>query len=935
MDTIKNIYVSGSRVLIIDSNNKLYLFGHTCHKILGINLICEELENNISGCFYTGIILDEPDTINKFYSKLNYIVIHTKNGKLYFSKNIISDNYIGTINNFSNNIHNNVNNDNNDNDNNEDSDNNDNDSDNNDDNDDDDDDNNDNDDNDDDDDNDDTDYTDTDSDSSANLILNKNTENYDYESMPDLEFNDGRENNNNKFEHEKKIDLELMGIDIDFNLKNNGDILKLKSTANIGESGIDLFQENVIDILLTDKFIFYQIDNNIYMFDPHYIDNATICFIYCNWLLLEKIINGTTYIYYQLIFPFEIEKIYFSTDFMYFKSGKYHHIIFDHYFSNDNNFINNSKSIKWIYFVTDIEFVISDIHVLCHESTIIIKKENIIYKYYDNIANLKKYMEHENIKIIKNNHHESNIYCQIDDKIYTNNHYTEKSGIIDKIYQGKYADKFMYMGIYYLYGHKVYVINNESSKMFFCCGGRIFLNENKITNLVCINESIYFTSNNKLYYLSCDKLGKNKYVNKFKLEQNLSDRARNKYILYSQKINLIITGIKYSDQALVITSNNKYYYYYLNEDGGISSDLFEIKSCEDINVLEINNLVNVNLIQKIDIEYEENISIQIDTNSKKNNAFDKLLIYSESINMYTGIMITYINGGNIGNGNGCKIHFMQDALNIFKQKYLIDHGMRTSFNIPEMEIFTDSELESIGSMLHMIIYHSNSHLSIRLPITLITAIAKRSPNILELEYLAKEEYGDTFINIYNHKYDMETIKSFGYDSYYQCLKNLCKYYENDNEINSKVRNISRKIADGFMDYQYINNLPKMNIPTIDYYLSGNYCIDRKKLIKNLKVTMYNKNTTEKNKQKIKKCTKVFKNIIEDISESQLAIMLKNWSSNTVITDNIYDVCIKNDDIDIYFSTCCTEIHINYNLIKIKNRELLIESLTTPINSFKD
>nr|URM62178.1 KilA-N domain-containing protein [Mimivirus sp.] len=221
-------------------------------------------------------------------------------------------------------------------------------------------------------------------------------------------------------------------------------------------------------------------------------------------------------------------------------------------------------------------------------------------------------------------------------------------------------------------------------------------------------------------------------------------------------------------------------------------------------------------------------------------------------------MVTYINNGNIGNGNGCKIHFMQDALDIFKQKYLIDHGMRTSFNISEMEIFTDNELKSIGSMLHMIIYHSNSHLSIRLPITLITAIAKRSPNILELEYLAKEEYGDTFKNICNYKYDVKTIKSFGYDSYYQCLKNLCKYYENDDETNSKVRNISRQIADGFMDYQNISNLREMNIPTIDYYLSGNYCIDRKKLIKNLKVGMYNKNQNKKNEQKIKKCTKVFK-----------------------------------------------------------------------------
>ncbi|AGF85261.1 KilA-N domain-containing protein [Moumouvirus goulette] len=96
MKNIKEKFTSEKQVLFIDCDNKLYLYGYRAHDILGI-IINKIPDNEITGPFYIDITLDEDDNVKKFYYHDTYIVIFTKKGKLYFSRSILSKNYISPI----------------------------------------------------------------------------------------------------------------------------------------------------------------------------------------------------------------------------------------------------------------------------------------------------------------------------------------------------------------------------------------------------------------------------------------------------------------------------------------------------------------------------------------------------------------------------------------------------------------------------------------------------------------------------------------------------------------------------------------------------------------------------------------------------------------------------------------------------------------------
>ncbi len=63
-----------------------------------------------------------------------------------------------------------------------------------------------------------------------------------------------------------------------------------------------------------------------------------------------------------------------------------------------------------------------------------------------------------------------------------------------------------------------------------------------------------------------------------------------------------------------------------------------------------------------------------------------------------------------------------------------------------------------------------------------------------------------------------------------CLRIICKIPDlNDDQIKCV-----EKMVAGFMDYSKILFVDKMNFPTLDYYLSGKYEIDRTRFFSNIK-----------------------------------------------------------------------------------------------------
>ncbi|AQN68380.1 putative kilA-n domain protein [Saudi moumouvirus] len=898
MKYIKEKYTSKKQVLFINNDNQLYLYGYKAHDILGI-VVKKLPDNEITGPFYTGITLDKDDNIKKFYYRDFYIIIYTEKGKLYFSRSIISKNYIPFIKGKNNNKSENnsesdsksENNESNifidldsssEDDNNNDDENND-------------------------DDDDDT----SDSEQYYDFFY--------YKHLPNLEFDVENENKLKllkNYSDQEINDFKEMKIDMKLNNENDDNINVEYNFAY--RNCVDLFGENVKNVTLIGKYLFFNIGKKIFIFNPLNSDSCCIESIFLSMrpLLVQKnkIIGDIRYTYHQVIFPFNIDNIFFCENFIYFVSNKYHNVLL-------NKITPEGIKIEWIHFITEINFTVSDLYILNEESDIFIKCGIIVYKYYQKTKNLEKFLEHENVYFEKNDKGKEIILCKINESVYS---YQYNSCILKNIYQGKYFKEVQdVLDISTEEPQNVVLIRGNEKKLMFIEDKQFYLNVDKI---ICYGHKIYryvvFCSENKIYFICSNVISKK---NKGNLKLYKRFHTKNKvctYHVYFYELPFTVTNVTINNEIILFKSSEKYYYLELDA----KPNFLEIKF--DIDLRCFDDLIVKSIVKReIVDDYDDFISLKIDSNSKRISELDKMLVLAESVKKYTDIGLTYVNGDNVGSGDGCKIQFMNNALKLFKNKYLIEFGSRTKFNIDELSIFTDNELTYIGSMLHMIMYHTRNNLSIRLPITLLTAILKRSPTIEELEFFASKEFKSVFNKIYESKDNIEYIQSLGFETYYDCLRNMCGYYNDDQQINNQVKHISRKIADGFMEFDIIINLRIMNLPTLDYYISGDYSLDRNKLIKNLNITF--------NGSKSKKYKKMMENIIKDLPEEKLVILLENWSSNNIIQNNEYNVHIYKSKCDIKFMTCNTELHINNDMLLLENKDLFTELLTSPINSFKD
>ncbi|AVL94868.1 putative KilA-N domain-containing protein [Moumouvirus australiensis] len=913
MKFIREKYLSDKQVLFLDEENKLYLYGHRANDILGI-VIKDNSIGKMLGPYYTGITLDKDDNIKKFYYRDYYFVVHTIKGKLYLSRSIISKYYISPFkNNNSANLKN-IFKSNSDSDDNESND------------------------------------SDTiidlssDSEDDAITITSSTTANesdsdsddtdedqsdgeyydfYYYDHLPNFEFDvEKKFICSKKYDDQNLLDFKEMNIDIESKYEESSDI-NINIDYNFTyDNGIDLFGENIKNIALIDNLLFFNIDENLFMLNinNHNDNKIESDFLPMRSLLFKKnkIIGNVTYTYYQLIFPFTIDNLYFCDKFIYFTSNQYHNILF-------TTFSSSGYELEWIYFATQINFHISDILVSNKQLTVFIKQNNAVYKYVRQTNSLEKFLEYDNVNFEKNIKGEKIMLCRINESVYKNSH---GLNILQNIYRGKYYKEVIdVVDIAEDWVQNVVLIKGGEKKLMFIEDKQFYLNVDKT---ICYNYEIYnyitFCSEDIIYFICSEAVHKKSRGNLKFYKRYHTKNKEFTYYVYSFKLPFEILDIKISDKIMLFKSNEKYYYL---ETQKINNFIQEINF--DIDFVWYNNLIIESIVKRNTIEDNSDyLHLKFDTNSKRITELDKMLILAESVNKYTDVTLTYINGDNVASGDGCKIQFMNNAVKLFKEKYLIEFGSRTKFNLEEFLVLTDNELKYIGSMLHMIMYHTKNNLSIRLPLTFLTAILKRSPMIEELEFFASKEFKSVFNEIYKSKSNIEYIKSIGFESYYDCLRNMCGYYNDENtEINNQIKHISRKLADGFMEFDVVTNLRRMNLPTLDFYISGNYSLDRNRLVKNMKIK------TIDNKSKIKTYKKNIINIIQEIPENKLATLLENWSSNSVIQDGVYFVQISKSICGIRFFTCTTELHINNDMFLPENENLLMELLTSPINSIQD
>ncbi len=729
-----------------------------------------------------------------------------------------------------------------------------------------------------------------------NLTFFSNPIKYDEFIESELDHYETRDTQN--FSDEEKYDIDFDTSEFYASLENCG---RKKDKSD----GIYLLAEDVEDVTYVSEAIFFK-------------KNGKICVYEKSALPVDMIFNNLgisairVHKYYELIMPFDYQKLIFCENFIYLLNNDMHHIISAY----SKISLGCSENIfVWIYFKCNFFINETDIYFCPIEGTAYVKYQNSIYKYSHTIKKIKQFVDNncKTLIIPLNDNTGKSIVCIKNDGVYLDqghlckfmNHYEPLSYMVN--YQ-----KLMYGNIV--------LVDIENYQKEIVHDNTLFFNIHGISRYRLMdNGIIYFDENNNLLYCTDILLDENIY-NTMEINRiNALDE-----IFYTYKFNNLptpISDVEFTNYLIIIKSNDKYYYH------AIDSDYLKIDKFTQINntISDDMNVCKYHVIYDKKI-YDNEVTLNVSTTESKK--LKKLINIIEMIPKSTNFHINFVKGSQIiSYGNGPKRDFMEVAMIEFSDKYLIKHNNCCEFNLDKISKLSDEQLMTIGRMLHAVICHSNNSLPIRLPIILISSILGKNLKIKDLEYYAKIEDPQAYEKLYPYKDDNDMIKTFGYDSYEECLNILCKNHYNEAKKNI-VDNICKYIACGFIDYCEIKNTYVMNIPTMDYYISGDYKIDVDLLLEKI---------TFKGIGKKKKSSFII-DMIKSMDQQKLAIFLKNWSGTSIVKRSmsyIINFC-NNLETDIHFATCNFELSINKKLFaNTKSKNMLCDLLTSPINFMTD
>lgn len=711
--------------------------------------------------------------------------------------------------------------------------------------------------------------------------------------------------------------IELNGcIDEDVEIISNNKYFKkiekkLFGNIDIICKGFTLLEDKIEEIMALSNFVIFKKNNNLYFFDCTTNSYETILHKELDISVLA--IDRGFYNYSQLMFPFDISNAIFCDRFVYLYVNGYHHILM----GNDRLI---ECRIVWLYFKTDLEINHANIFINSDEPTIYVKKDQTIYKYYHYIHQLKPYVT-DFIKcdfVITNDQFHSMMFVFKKDGFYL-----DESNLTKYVDYHPLFDYFIDINTYA--NSNLILIKTDSPMRYKIDDRNLYLNVNEFLYYKLVdNGIIYYDASKTLFYCTNLELPSHQY-NTMEVEKIILE-SDTYYIYIFTGVPNPVDNITFTNNLILIKSNENFYYHTINTEKFVVENFTVITIQSE---LETKTLVIKDHVIRQKKRFESSTELYISINTNK---FRKLLNIMELFRNRTDFDIKYINKNNIVSyGDGPKREFMESAINEFFEKYLIKHNILTTFNLEKISEFLEDELISIGYMLHAVICHSCNPLPFKLPLILLETVKKKPIKLEELEYFAKIEDPELFNNAFKFRNNLEAFKSLdaGYDSYYDLICDVCKYQTN---LDKNISEICKNIGIGFKSYMEIKNLNIMNYPTLDYYISGDPLIDRRLLIKNLEVNSIDSETNY---------TDIVVNIIKNLSEDKLIILLRNWSGTSIVKKNVlYRVDIMKSkhmvNQDIHYATCSLTMNISEEIIKTYgSSNLLIDVLSSPMTSMID
>ena len=737
-------------------------------------------------------------------------------------------------------------------------------------------------------------------------------------------------------------------INIDFFDKMSEGQKNIYSARNVA-NGYTLVSNNVTDVVITFDTIIFRKNGKLYLFDLN--PNMYASLINKNLGLSMGYIENGLFPYYELIMPNNITNFIFGPKCVYGLVDDCHHIL---YITRDSNL---DSSITWIYFKSDedLKNIPENIHIDTCNSTLYIQQENSIFKYVHYNHTLIPYTNilqdpNQKIKniILSDNCDESVVLIRLTtsglflDMDSCGTRHTDRKPAHKKIC--KYDDTLPYFIDFNAYPRNInlILINSKFAPKYTINENVIYFNVNDFLYYKLTDEGlIYYDRSNTLYYFTYLHIESNRYdtieIDKIMVENipyyiymfvgtNIfeSDPINNTHgglEPTSMEVSYTITDIIFTNNLIVIKSGNRCAYH------TIDTEQFIVNKFTEIFIEDSSKKSSMISVSKNHIVYQnrkfDSAPVDMFVNNESTSKFKKFLGIMESIRGGSDFTIKYINKNKvISYGDGPKREFLETAVLEFASEYMLQKNVCTYFNSELMGKFNSDELYCIGLMLHTVICHTKNHLPFRLPISLLIAIKGRPLTKAELEYFAQIEDPEIYNNVKPFGKNPDKFKSCksDFESYEELLSDLCGIIPKDS--NNEIVN---NIAKGILKYSKIKNLYIMDYPTLDYYFSGDYVIDRTTIIKNLNINNAYKD--------------FFVNIIQTLPEKKLSILLRNWSGTTVVKKScVYKITIlkKQADNDILFTTCSVTMNIQKKLLDdLEMRSTLSDLLCIPITTMVD
>lgn len=693
-------------------------------------------------------------------------------------------------------------------------------------------------------------------------------------------------------------------------LNNNQYFLSLdKPKIKTGE-GFSLLASDVDKIMVSSDTVLFLWNNKICLFDKTLKIKDAVANKKCS---LSMVLNKQyDHYFYELTFPFDFEKLVFNERFVYGYANGYHHVLF----VGNTNYVSN---VIWIYFKAPFAVESSHIYINAHNSAVYVKKNNSVYAYDHKTHTLSSLLENKHkIFMLNENDGTGVLVCTLD------------NNWLCCVLHGKYSKICAYnqllhdfVDIDIFFRNELIIINNSSEARRYCVYDKsVYFNICGLEYYKLLSSGVVYYDNGMLYYFSPNELSENKY-NTIEIDKIYIENVP--FYLYKFiGVPEDIQDVVFTNGMILIRTSDKYYYHYINDDDATNN--FTVSDFTEIVIKNDNkNIVQKHFVIRDRKKFESSVEISVHTDSDK---LEKFVNIMEFFRPDVDFTISYIDKSKqISYGDGPKREFMECAIQSFADKYLHIHGTHSTFNLETIETVSKNGLICIGSMLHAVICHSSNNLPFKLPVMLLVAIKKRIIYKEELEFFVKIIAPELYDAVVSYRNDPEKFAAAETDfaTYDDMLINLCGIPFEEDELD-KLQKICKYIAKGFTKYAEIKNLESMNYPTLEYYISGDYVVDRKILIANLSMDDEYRG--------------VIVDIIQSLSEENLSILLKNWTGTSVVKKKYkYKIAIKKkagNEPDIFFMTCYMAIEISKPMMTNPElRPLLIDLLTTPIDTMVD